>query len=322
MAESMRAAVVDAFGAPPRYGSFPAPCPGEGGTAVEVLAAGLHPRVRFDALGPPYARSTILPMVPGIDGVGRTADGTRVFFSGITAPHGSLAERAVVPAGRALPLPPGLAPEEVAAAMNPAVSAWTALTGRAALRPGERVLVLGATGCAGRTAVRLARRLGAAEVVAAGRNPAALARLTESGATALVDLRQDDRALSRTLAATAGDTDVVVDYLWGPVSEIALAALASARTDPAEPVRWVHLGTMSGPSLRLEGSLLRKANIVLCGSGEGSVAPDALDQAYGDLLDQLEPGRPLVDPVVLPLGDIAGAWHLEVAAGARIVLTP
>ena len=74
----MHAAVVTSFDQPPQYQLFDAPRPaGEHETLVDVLAVGLHPRVRSGAAGAHYTSTGKLPMIPGIDGVGRRPDGTR-----------------------------------------------------------------------------------------------------------------------------------------------------------------------------------------------------------------------------------------------------
>ena len=76
----------------------------------------------------------------------------------------------------------------IAAAMNPAMSSWLALRRRIELRAGAEVLVLGATGNAGRMAVQIAKLLGAGRVIAAGRDEARLAELPGSGADRTVSL--------------------------------------------------------------------------------------------------------------------------------------
>ncbi len=66
----MHAAVVRSFDHPPRYESFPTPTPdGPDETLADVLAVGLHPRVRSGAAGRHYTSTGTLPMIPGIDGV-------------------------------------------------------------------------------------------------------------------------------------------------------------------------------------------------------------------------------------------------------------
>ena len=239
----MKAAVIDSLGRGPRFADFAEPVVTGGETLVEVTAAGLHPIVRMLASGEHYGSHGTLPMIPGIDGTGRAPDGTRVYFGGVRAPGGPMAQRAA--AGLVLPLPDGLDEVTAAAIVNPGVGAWLALTRRAALQPGETVLVLGATGVSGRIAVVLAARMGAGRVIAAGRNQAALERL---GAAATVTLGgADDRA---ALAEAAGPDGihVIIDYLWGQPTEAAIAAITRrgmAHTAPR--VRLVEVGQMAGP---------------------------------------------------------------------------
>ena len=77
----MHAAVVTSFDEPPHYEQFEIPTPRNADEyLVEVLAAGLHPRARTGATAAHYTSSGTLPMIPGIDAVGRRADGRRVYF--------------------------------------------------------------------------------------------------------------------------------------------------------------------------------------------------------------------------------------------------
>jgi hypothetical protein len=159
------------FQEPPHYQPFEAPVPSEGEVLADVLAAGLHPRVRTGAAGRHYTSSGTLPMIPGIDGVGRLPDGRPVYFASDDDVMGTMADKALVDPRRSVELPAGVDVAKVAAAMNPAMSSWVALRRRVPLKPGQGVLVLGATGNAGALAVRVARRLGAGRVVGAGRDP-------------------------------------------------------------------------------------------------------------------------------------------------------
>ena len=164
---------------------------GEDEVVVDVLAAGLHPRVRSDASGSHYTSSGALPLVPGIDGVGRLPDGRRVYFVVHDTPLGTMAEQTVLDRRRCVELPDGVDDAEIAAAMNPAMSSWIALCRRVAFEPGQRVLVLGATGNAGQMAVQIAKRLGAGAVIGAGRNRERLGALAALGADAVVSLDGD-----------------------------------------------------------------------------------------------------------------------------------
>jgi NADPH:quinone reductase-like Zn-dependent oxidoreductase len=183
----MNAAVVNAFGVPPRYTSFAEPVATDGEVLVNVSAVGLHRVVKALADGSHYASSNMLPLIPGVDGVGRLEDGTRVYFGMVRPPFGTFAERAVTAPHMCLPIPEALDDVTVAAIMNPGMSSWAALL-RAHFVAGESVLILGATGVAGQLAVQVAKRLGARRVVASGRNPQVLEELEQRGADAVISL--------------------------------------------------------------------------------------------------------------------------------------
>src|ERR1700684_574509 len=118
----VRAAVVRSFDRPPAYERFDLPGPADGQVLIDVLAAGLHPRVRSGASGRHYTSTGKLPMVPGIDGVGRRADGQVVYFVTDEDTAGSMATRAVIDPRRSVPVPVGSDVVKIAAAMNPAMS--------------------------------------------------------------------------------------------------------------------------------------------------------------------------------------------------------
>src|ERR1700683_3769882 len=139
----MNAAVVHAFDVPPRYTSYADPVPEDGEKLVKVTAAGLHPIVKSLANGTHYGSTGVLPFIPGVDGVGRFQDGTRVYFGTMRSPYGTFAELAVAPVWICLPLPEGLDEVTAAGIANPGMSSWAALSGRAKLGPGERGLILG-----------------------------------------------------------------------------------------------------------------------------------------------------------------------------------
>src|ERR1700722_13313143 len=126
--EKMNAAVVTSFEEPPHYRQVDVPTPtGPEHRLLDVLAAGLHPRVRTDASGRHYTSTGKLPMIPGVDGVGRTADGTQIYFVADDEHPGSMAEKAVIDVRRTVPIPDGADVTRIAAGMNPAMSSWVAL---------------------------------------------------------------------------------------------------------------------------------------------------------------------------------------------------
>jgi len=235
----MHAAVVRAFDAPPSYTDFPDPIPEAGELPVTVTAAGLHPIVKSLANGTHYGSTGELPFVPGVDGVGRLEDGTRVFFGVARPPYGTMAERALAAGWMCIPVPDGPDDATAAGIANPAMSSWVALSARAKFVAGESVLILGATGVAGQLAVQIAKRRGARRVVGAGRNPQALEKLKSLGADAVISLDQEPVALVaafRSEFAGAG-VDVVLDYLFGQPAESVLKAIAQKGAEQAHVAR-------------------------------------------------------------------------------------
>ncbi len=107
-------------------------------TVIDVIAAGLHPRVRSQADGSHYTSTDELPLVPGIDGVGRGADGLLRYFILPDARVGAMAEQTVIDTRRSIVLPEDSDPIAVAAAMNPAMSSWVALRQRVQFQAGHR----------------------------------------------------------------------------------------------------------------------------------------------------------------------------------------
>ncbi|SEO44643.1 quinone oxidoreductase family protein [Amycolatopsis saalfeldensis] len=316
----MHAAVVRSFSAPPRYGTFPAPvASGDREVLVDVLAAGLHPRVRSAANGSHYTSDGTLPMVPGVDAVGRTPSGELLYFVADDGASGTMAEQAVVDRRRAVTLPPGTDPAAVAAAMNPGMSSWIALRRRVAFRPGGSVLVLGATGNAGQLAVQIAKHLGAARVVGAGRDPDRLDLLKTLGADDVVRLGTDE---PDALARAAADVDVVIDYLWGRPAEQAMRALMTARADRAKALSWVQIGAVAGGDITLPSALLRAGNLTVLGSGQGSVTAAGIVAELPSLAAEITAGTFAVDAVPMPLAQVERAWSVPTAPGQRIVLTP
>jgi len=320
---TMNAAVVTSFDEPPHYQQFEVPQPaGAGEVLVDVLAVGLHPRVRSGAAGAHYTSTGTLPMIPGIDGVGRRPDGRLIYFAADDDVIGTMADKAVVDPRRAVELPADADVAGIAAAMNPAMSSWVALRRRVPLEPGQSVLVLGATGNAGTMAVQVARRLGAGRVVGAGRDRDRLDALRSLGADDVVALTDDGDATDRALGGAAGQVDIVLDYLWGKPTERAITALLVARSDRSRAMNWIQIGAIAGPTIELPSVALRSANLRIQGNGQGAVSPAAYLAELPPLVDQIDAGAIGVRPNPVPLADVEAAWTRPDPAGQRTVLVP
>lgn len=318
----MHAAVVHDYGQPPRCELVDEPtATGEHEEVVDVLAAGLHPRVRSQAAGTHYTSTDELPLIPGVDGVGRRADGSLTYFALAGTTHGSMAERTVIDIRRCLPLPADADPVAVAAAMNPAMSSWTALRRRIRFQPGQSVLVLGATGSAGRLALQTARHLGAARVIAAGRNRTALAALPALGADQVIDIESNPDGLAAELREYAADVDVVLDYLWSAPAERMMAALAGARHDKSQALTWVQIGAVAGPEISVPSALLRAVNVQILGNGQGSLSAANLLAELPSLAHEICSGAFSINAQACTLRDVEQVWA-DSDSAARIVITP
>lgn len=301
----MKAAVVFDLSEGPIWADFTEPQPAAGYTLIDVRAAAISHVVKGRASGRHYSFDGTLPFVVGIDGVGMTSDGQRVYFAFPSAPFGSMAQRAPVALQNCLPLPDALDDISAAAMANPGMSAWAALVKRAQFQAGETVLINGATGSAGQLAVQIARYLGAKKIIATGRNAQALTALA---ADECINLTADEQTLNAQFAtASAGQIDVVVDYLWGRSAELLLPILAKY-TPGDKPVRYVQVGSLAGADIGLNGAVLRAAPLQLMGSGIGSLSMPQLLAATGEMLQAAVPGHFTIATTPLPLRDVAAAW--------------
>ncbi|MDX1881262.1 zinc-binding alcohol dehydrogenase family protein [Mycolicibacterium sp. 141076] len=324
----MKAAVVHEWGQQPRYLDFPEPQPRDGAVVATVEASALTNLSRMVIMGNHYSSKEIqLPAIAGVDGVARLDDGSRV-YTGSLAPYGLMAERTlVVPAG-AVPVPEHVDSVTAAAVPNPGMSAWMSLDYAAQTKPGDHVLVLGATGVTGSVAVQLAKFVfGAGRVVVAGRNPERLEWLRTVGADDVIALGTADLAESVVAQHSARPFDAVIDYLWGEPAEQTLTALAAAHPSTHfHATRFIQVGSMTGASISVDAATLRSTGITLQGVGIGSVPPEALQRARTEGLPRmfamLEAGELQLTTAARPLADIENVWAAKEPSGTRVVITP
>jgi NADPH:quinone reductase-like Zn-dependent oxidoreductase len=318
----MHAAVVSSFDEPPHYQQFDVPVPADDDhRLLDVLAVGLHPRVRTGASGRHYTSTGRLPLIPGVDGVGRFEDGSLVFFAADDELAGPMAEQTVVDVRRTVPLPADADVAKIAAAMNPAMSSWVALRRRVPLEPGQSLLILGATGNAGAMAVQVAKLLGAGRVVGAGRDTERLRALDRVGVDDVVQLTDDADQTAAALAAAAADVDIVIDYLWGEPAQRTMMALLTARADRSRALNWIQIGAMAGPTIELPSVALRSANFRLQGNGQGAVSTQGYLAELPALIDAINAGSIHIQTRQIPLAQIEAAWLTPDVPGERAVIT-
>src|SRR5262249_24004408 len=151
---TMKAAVLNEHGSP-CYGDFDEPSPQNGHSHVSVRAASVNAIDVALASGRHPFSPKVLPIVTGIEGVGVT-QGRRVNFFGSAPPYGSMAQTTLVPDTNMFDVPDGLDDARAAALGNGGLAALMPLRDGAAMRPGERGPLLGATRTVGRLAVHSA----------------------------------------------------------------------------------------------------------------------------------------------------------------------
>lgn len=322
----MKAAVVDTFGTP-RYTDFPDPIPTGRTEVATVVAAAIKNLDRGLVAGTHYGSAGLaLPFVAGIDGIARLDDG-RLVYANATQPYGLMAERTLVDPELAADVPADIDPALAAAVPNAGLSAWFSLEYAASVRPGQTVVVLGATGVTGSVAVQLAKaRFGAGRVVAVGRNRERLDRLRTAGADQSIVL-DGDAGEHLVELHREYPIDVVLDYLWGAPAEQLLAVLGNAGlTASYHRTRFVQIGSMAGPTITLPAGILRSAGVELIGTGLGSVPQEGLARVRTEQLPELftlaADGRLHIDTQAHPLREVAEVWADGEPSGTRTVLVP
>ena len=320
----MRAARVHELGATPRLDEVEPPERTEGTAVLEIAAVALNPLDVSIGAGRFYGGSPPLPYVPGSEAVGRvlvghsTEPGMRAYTFGDglgIARDGTLAERAVVAEDRLIPIDDAIAAEVAVAYGIAGIAGWLSVRRRARTGPGDRVLVLGATGIVGLVAVQAARLAGAERVVAAGRRTELLARAREAGADATVELDGRDDLPEALAEACGGGATVIVDPLWGEPLVTALAVAAPG-------ARVVHIGQSAGPEATLTSALVRGKQIDLLGFSNFGLSIDILREGYLELLDHVAAGQVRVPVETFPLEDVAQAWERQASGpGSKVVVT-
>jgi NADPH2:quinone reductase len=304
----VRAAQISELGGTPTVADVSEPAARER-EVVDVLAVALNPLDLAVAAGRFYGGHPPLPYIPGSEAVARAKDGRRVyvFSDGLgVARDGTLAERATVAVERFVPVEEDVDDATAVALGIAGIVGWDAVK-RGRVGPGDRVLVLGASGTSGRIAVQGAKLSGAERVVAAGRDLRKLERARELGADATVALDGD------LAAACGGDgPTVVIDPLWGePVAAAVEAAAPRARI--------VHFGQSAGPEATLKSGTVRGKELELIGLSNFARTNDELRAIHGELLRHAASGALQVDFEPFPLDQIGDAWAFQAGGGKAVI---
>jgi alcohol dehydrogenase len=338
MAKTMRALVLQRHGGRENLElvrDYPVPEPGEGQVVVRVRAASFNYHDVFTMRGMPGIKVP-LPVIPGLDMAGEIAalgpgvsfwhEGDRVLVNPLDKRKGLLgemldggmAEYCRVAADQLIAMPPGVGFEDAASLPVAYGTAHRMLVTHDTVKPGERVLVLGASGGVGTACVILAKMLGA-EVIACSSSAAKMQRLKEIGADEAINYEEVDfskwaveRYGKPQRRTNEGGVDVVINFTGGPTWVPSLRCIkrggkllvcgATAGHDPKEDLRYVWT-----------------FEIKIIGSNS------FYDENLTALMDMIAAGRlkPVIDKI-LPLEQAAEGLRLieEREVIGKVVVTP
>jgi NADPH:quinone reductase len=318
----MKAIRVAAFGEPEvlKLEEVPTPQPGPNEVLVRIRAAGVNPVETYIRAGT-YARLPELPYTPGNDGAGVVeqigADvsefkvGDRVYTAGSVS--GTYAEFALCKKDQVHPLPANVSFAQGAAMGTPYATAYRGLLQRAAAKPGETVLVHGASGGVGTAAVQLARAHGLRVFGTAGSDEG-LKLVREQGAHEMFDHRASDH-FEKIMKATGGHgVDVIVEML-------ANVNLGKDLTILAKAGRVVIIGSRGRAEVNPRDTMQRDSDV------RGMILPNTppaqLASIHAALVAGLENGtlRPVIGKE-FPLAEAEEAHRVVMESGAigKIVL--
>ena len=260
----MRALVCKEYGPPEKLviEDYPDPVPGMGEVLVDIRAAGINfPDVLI--IGGNYQVKVPPPFVPGNEAAGvveAIGDGVTRFKAGdrviVTPLAGGFAEKCLVAEKLCLPLPGSMSFEQGAGFTITYATSYHAFHQSTQLKPGETVLVLGAAGGVGITAVEIAKALGA-KVIAAASSEEKLQFAREAGADETINYSETSlREAVKELTGGKG-VDVVYDPVGGELAQMALRSLAWHG-------RYLVIGFACGeiPNFPANIALLKEASII------------------------------------------------------------
>ncbi len=289
---------------------LPTPTPGPGQVLVEIKAASLNfPDILI--VQNKYQFKPELPFVPGSEYAGVvTALGEGVTHLKLgqnvacLSGTGGFGTHTLAPADRCMPLPPGFSFVDAAAFIMIYATSHHGLVDRAQLKAGETVLVLGAAGGVGTSAIQIAKAMGA-KVIAAASTDEKCALCKSIGADITINYSSGDLREAIKAATGGKGPDVIYDPVGGAFAEPAFRSIAWRG-------RYLVVGFASGPipSLPLNLTLLKGASIVGVFWGDFSRRePKANAAMMAELAKWYAEGK--VKPVIdrtMPMADLKEAY--------------
>lgn len=219
----MKAIQIEEFGGPEllQLVEVDDPAPGAGEVVVEVSRCGVN-FADTHATRNDYLAEQSLPLIPGAEISGRTADGRRV---AALLGTGGYAEKVVVPEAQLIPVPDGVDEDQAAAILLQGLTALALVKRCARVEPGETVVIEAAAGGTGTLAVQLAKQAGA-KVIGLASSEEKRRLVSELGADACVDSRAEDLATAIREANGGERVDAVLHMSGGAAFDAEMKVLA------------------------------------------------------------------------------------------------
>ena len=252
----MKAIQITQFGGPEvmTLVDLPDPIPSDGEELIDVSCIGINYADTHQTENSYLSKQT-LPLIPGLEVVGKTQSGRRVLASATT---GGYAQKALAPKAMCIDIPNGVSDEQAVAMLVQGTTAWHILKTMAHVKPGESVVVQAGAGGVGSLSIQLAKMWGA-KVIAVTSSAVKNELAISLGADAVVDANSDDLAGAMIAANGGKRVDIVLEMVGGKTFDASLEVLApfgrlitygmASRTAPTP----IHPGVLMGGTKTVAG---------------------------------------------------------------------
>ena len=252
----MKAIQITQFGGPDvmELVDLPDPLPSDSEESIDVSCIGINYADTHQTENSYLSKQT-LPLIPGLEVVGKTASGRRVLAGATT---GGYAQKALAPKAMCVDIPDSVSDEQAIAMLVQGTTAWHILKTMAHVKPGESVVVQAGAGGVGTLAIQLAKMWGA-KVIAVTSSDSKNQLAKSLGADATVDANSADLAAAMIAANGGNRIDIVLEMVGGKTFDSSLEVLApfgrlvtfgmASRTAPTP----IHPGVLMGGTKTVAG---------------------------------------------------------------------
>lgn len=252
----MKAIQITQFGGPDvmQLVDLPDPVPSDAEELIEVSCIGINYADTHQTENS-YLSKQILPLIPGLEVVGKTSSGRRILASATT---GGYAQKALAPIAMCIDIPDSVSDEQAIAMLVQGTTAWHILKTMGRVKPGESVVVQAGAGGVGTLAIQLAKMWGA-KVIAVTSSESKNELAKSLGADATVDANSADLAGAMIAANGGKRVDIVLEMVGGKTFDSSLDVLApfgrlitfgmASRTAPTP----IHPGVLMGGTKTVAG---------------------------------------------------------------------